>query len=257
MKDVNCCKNTIIEGINDMETNSPKSNDSTLFVLLAVTFLTISLLAFGQKLILDPILGRSSLSTEKIVHGVLFFSWNLLFLAQTLLIKRSNFKHHKYLGYAGIGLISLVLLDGCIMSIGYANAFIPTENIGDLIIRASGVWANIHVLLATLILVTLAVVYRRRPPLHQRFMLLAATSMMTGPLSRIASFGVIPLHEGAVVFSGLFILLLIPILYEFVKHKKASSIYLWNLPLYFITLIIFAAVIPMTQFGQSAVFWFK
>lgn len=240
-----------------MEKNVSKTNDSTLFVSLAVIFLTISLLAFGKKLILDPILGSSSLSTEKIVHGALFFSWNLLFLVQILLIRRSNFNYHKYLGYTGIGLITLVLLDGCIMSISYANSFIPTENIGDLIIRASGVWANIHVLLATSILVTLAVVYRRRPPLHQRFMLLAATSMMTGPLSRIASFGVIPLHEGAVVFSGLLILLLIPILYEFAKYKKVSSIYLWNLPLYFITLIIFAAVIPMTQLGQSAVFWFK
>ncbi len=73
----------------------------------------------------------------------------------------------------------------------------------------------------------------------------------------IASYGVIPLHEGAIVFSGLLILLLIPILYEFEKFKKVSSIYLWNLPLYFITLIVFAAVIPMPQQGQSAVSWFN
>jgi hypothetical protein len=240
-----------------MDKNAPKNSDYALFVSLAVVFLGISLLAFGQKLIIDPAMGSASLSPAKILHGILFFSWILLFLAQTLLIKVSNFKHHKYLGYAGIGLISLVLLDGFIMSIEYANDFIPTENIGDLIIRASGVWANIHVLLATLILVALAVMYRLRPPLHQRFMLLAATSMMTGPLSRIASYGVIPLHQGAVVFIGLLILLLIPIVYEFVKYKKLSSVYLWNLPLYFTTLIIFAAVIPMTQMGQSAVFWFK
>ncbi len=241
-----------------MEKSIRPPSDSVLFVSLAVIFLIISLLAFGEKLIFEPILlAKSSLSATKIIHGILFFAWVFLFLAQAILIKRSNFKYHKYFGYGGIGLISVVLFDGCIMSIEYANAFTPTDNIGDLIIRASGVWANIHVLLATLILVVLAVVYRRHPDLHQRFMLLAATSLMTGPLARIASYGVIPLHEGATVFVGLLILLLIPILYEFTKYKKVNPIYLWNLPLYFITLIIFAAIIPMTPWGQTAVFWFK
>lgn len=240
-----------------MEKSAPATGDNALFVALAAIFLAISLLAFGQKLMIDPVIGVPSLSAEKILHGVLFFSWSLLFLVQTLLIKVRHFKYHRYLGYTGFGLITLVLLDGCYMSVEYANAFFPTENIGDLIVRASGVWANIHVLLATLILVVLGVVYRRRPALHQRFMLLTATSMMTGPLARIASYGIIPLHEGAVVFLGLLILLLVPIIYELIKYRKVHPVYLWNLPLYFITLIIFAAVIPMTQFGQSAVFWFK
>ena len=125
-----------------MERNTSTTSDNALFVSLAVIFLAISLLAFGQKLIIDPFLGRASLSALKTLHGVLFFSWNLLFLVQTLLIKKGNFKHHKYFGYAGIGLIGMVLIDGCIMSIEYANTFIPTENIGDLIIRASGVWVR-------------------------------------------------------------------------------------------------------------------
>lgn len=240
-----------------MENGAPETQGHALFVSLAVIFVAISLIAFGQKLIVDPVLGVSSLDAAKIVHGILFLSWSLLFLVQALFIKKRNFKYHRCLGYAGFGLIALVLLDGCFMSIEYANAFVPTENIGDLIIRASGVWANAHVLLATFILVALAVTYRRRPVLHKRYMLLTATSMMTGPLARIASYGVIPLHEGAVVFIGLFVLLLTPILYELSKYKKVSPIYLWNLPLYFITLIIFAAVIPMTPFGQSAVFWFR
>lgn len=186
-----------------------------------------------------------------------FFSWYLLFLVQSLLISNHNVRYHKYLGYGGILLLILVLIDGAFMSIDYANAFSPTENIGALIIRASGVWANIHVLLATLILAMLAVIYRSSPQLHKRFMLLVAISMMTGPIARIASFDIIPLHEGAIVFIGLLILLLIPIIYDYTIHKKVHPIYIWNLPIYFITLIIFAAVIPMTQLGQSAVFWFK
>lgn len=240
-----------------MENKSPNTRDYSLFIVLAAIFLAISLIAFGQKLIIDPIQNQSELSAEKIFHGALFFSWYVLFLIQALLINNHNVKYHKYLGYAGIVLIVGVLIDGVFMSINYANAFTPTENHGDLIIRASGVWANMHVLLATLVLVALAVMYRHRAQLHQRFMLLAAISMMTGPLSRIASYHIIPLHEGAVVFLGLLILLLIPMLYEHIKYKKVHAIYLWNLPIYFITLIIFAAVIPMTQSGQSAVFWFK
>lgn len=240
-----------------MENKSLNTRSYGLYIALAIIFLAISLIAFGQKLIIDPILGQSQLSAGKILHGALFFSWYLLFLTQALLINNHNVKYHKYLGYAGVLLIAGVLVDGVFMSIDYANAFIATENQGDLIIRASGVWANMHVLLATLILVILAVIYRHRAQLHQRFILLAAISMMTGPLSRIASYHIIPLHEGAVVFLGLLILLLIPMLHEFVKQKKVHAIYLWNLPIYFITLIIFAAVIPMTPFGQSAVFWFK
>ena len=240
-----------------MENNLSKTNDSILYVALAVIFVAICTFAFVEKLIIDPILGVSSLSTEKIVHGVLFVSWVVLFLLQSILIMKGKLTSHRFWGYIGIALISVVLLNGCYMAVVYANEFIPTENIGSLIIRASGVWANFHVLIATSILVALAVAYRRRPVLHKRFMLLAAISLMTGPLARIASFGIIPLHEGAVVFCGLFILLMIPILYEWVKYKKVHALYLWNLPVYFITLIIFAAVIPMTPFGQSAVFWFK
>jgi hypothetical protein len=241
-----------------MEKNIRTTSDSTLYVSLAVTFLIISLLAFVEKLIIEPLLlGEGTLSAAKIIHGILFFSWLLLFLTQAILIKKSNFKYHKYFGYGGIGLITLVLLDGSFMSAEYANEFIPTDNIGDLIIRASGVWANTHVLLATAILVVIAVVYRRNPPLHQRLMLLTTISMMSGPLARIASFGVIPMHKGAIVFVGLLILLLIPILYELIKYKKVSRVYLWNLPIYFVTLIIFAAIIPTTPWGQTAVFWFK
>jgi hypothetical protein len=240
-----------------MEKSPAKITEHRFFISYAVTFLIISLIAFGEKLIFDPIFGESKLSAEKIFHGTLFFSWYLLFLVQSLLISNHNVKYHKYLGYAGILLLAAVLIDGAFMSIDYANAYSPTENIGDLIVRASGVWANIHVLLATLFLAVLAVMYRRHPQLHKRFMLLVAISMMTGPIARIASFGIIPLHEGAVVFIGLLTLLLIPIIYDYTNHKKVHPIYIWNLPIYFITLIIFAAVIPMTQLGQSAVFWFK
>lgn len=240
-----------------MEKSLSKTTEYRFFISYAVTFLIISLIAFGEKLIIDPIRGESELSKGKIFHGALFFSWYLLFLVQSLLISNQNVRYHKYLGYAGILLLTGVLIDGAFMSIDYANSFSPTENIGDLIIRASGVWANIHVLLATLILAILAVIYRRRAQLHKRFMLLVAISMMTGPIARIASFDIIPLHEGAVVFIGLLILLLTPIIYDYVNHKKVHPIYIWNLPIYFITLIIFAAVIPMTPLGQSAVFWFR
>ena len=240
--------------MNNMHT---KPEGTILFLAMSVALIIINIIGFGPTFFFASLRETNNLNALKVIHGIIFSSWYLLLLAQALLIDRQSLRLHKYLGYCGAAIALAVIVNGAIMAAYFANDFQPTEDIGALIYKATGVWANFHLVISFTTFVLLGLTFRKKPDWHKRFMLMSAIAMMTAAVTRIANFGIIPIHAGALTFIGMLGLLLTPILYEYIKYRNVHAIYKWGTVAYFITLIIFAAVMPFTPFGQSAVFWFK
>ncbi|UHQ54956.1 MULTISPECIES: hypothetical protein [Microbulbifer] len=241
-----------------METNNYNNEGFTLFLGMAFALLLINLVGFGPTFFFTPLTEPNpKLDTTRIIHGFTFSAWYLLFCAQAIAAKSLSFRAHRTMGFIGLFLAIAIVINGSIMTAHFANEFTPTDEVGPLILQASGVWANFHLVLSFAAFIVLGMAFRKQLQLHKRFVLLATIAMMTAATSRIAAFDGQPIHEGAFTFLCLLVLLLTPICYELVQYRKVHPVYLWGSAAYFVSLILFAAVIPMTAFGQSAVFWFQ
>ena len=99
------------------------------YVAMAVVAMVLTIIGFGPALV-DTASRRAPLTLAVSAHGLVFAAWLLLFLAQTLLVKR-RFAAHRRLGYAGAVLAVMMVVSGYATSIAMARRSFDLR--GDLI----------------------------------------------------------------------------------------------------------------------------
>ena len=108
------------------------------------------------------------------LHGGFLFLWSLVFVAQTLLI-RKRFKLHRLLGFS-----SLVLV-GCVMvSTMAAGVYVMKRDLAAGLgeIATSSLVGTFTTPLVFAILVAAGIFYRRKPEIHKRLMVLAMIAIL-------------------------------------------------------------------------------
>jgi len=116
------------------------------------------------------------------LHSIVFTAWFVLFVIQTRLIAAQNYRTHMQLGIAGIVVAALVVIFGYATAIVSAGAPRP---------RPLGMNSQQFVLIPLVaitlfaILVTAAVLLRKRAQLHKRLMTLAMISVLGPPVARL------------------------------------------------------------------------
>jgi hypothetical protein len=116
------------------------------------------------------------------IHGVLFSSWTLLLLSQTLLIANGRVLNHRAWGLAGISLATAMVVMGLAAAIQTLTVGLRA-GYGDhsrafLILPVSGI-----VLFAGFFIA--AIVTIQRPEAHKRLMLLATITLLQAAMARI------------------------------------------------------------------------
>ncbi|MEP7281301.1 MAG: hypothetical protein ABI696_04920 [Rubrivivax sp.] len=116
------------------------------------------------------------------LHGALFFTWTLFFLAQTLLVATGRTPDHRSWGLAGISLATAMAITVVLAAM---NSFRVAEGIGmrDAALRFSYVSLTGVVLFAGFVGAAIANV--RRPEVHKRLMLLAMIPLMHAATARV------------------------------------------------------------------------
>lgn len=116
------------------------------------------------------------------LHSVVFTAWVALFVIQTRLIAAQNYRTHMQLGVLGIFLAALVVIFGYATAIASASA--PRT-------RPMGMNSQQFVLVPLVaitsfaILVTAAVLLRKRAQLHKRLMTLAMIAVLGPAIARL------------------------------------------------------------------------
>ena len=166
-----------------MATSSPISGDALNSAdrteerfLFKIAFAMAVVLVAGFSL--NVALGRSSFDVPVIfhVHGVVFFTWIVLFLAQSGLIASGNIALHRRLGWLSLIWVPVMVVLGTMVTVASlrstggpfffdANEFLISNPIG---------------LMAFAGLVAAALLMRRRTDWHRRLMISAMASI-TGP----------------------------------------------------------------------------
>ena len=151
------------------------------YVAMAALFVVIAFTAFIASYWAKVATGTFTGAPILHVHGALFFTWTLFFLAQTTLVASGRTPDHRAWGMAGISLataMAITIVLAAINSMRVAGAIGMTDEAR----RFSYVSLTGLVLFAGFM--TAAIAWVRRPDLHKRLMILAMIPLMHASVAR-------------------------------------------------------------------------
>lgn len=178
---------------------------------------------FSRSYFLKAHYGTPELSFLLHVHGLVFTSWVLLFLAQTTLVAARRTDIHRRLGVAGAVLAALVLIVGTTTAIlRVKDGAAPIPGVSPLSFLAIPLFDMV----VFGILVGAALYFRRRLDTHKRLMTLATIALMSAPIARLP-FSL--LQAGPPAFFGLTdLFIVILLIYDIVTRRRAHPATIWG-----------------------------
>ena len=194
--------------------------------------------------------GMRFLKTEPVppvihFHAATFSLWVIIFVAQTVFIIQKKIDAHKKMGVLGFLVGLLMLNTGLLASLhsakanhlGIPGAEFPTFY-GFFLL-------NISSLSIFMLFLLLGYALRDKPDFHKRFLLMALVAGLTPPgIARV------PLLAGSTTAIALavFIFLLAPPIFDFLKYKKLHRAYIVALPFSIFILPPVVKMISTTNF---------
>lgn len=160
---------------------SSRHSGRYLYLGVAMTLALIVFLAFTRTFWAPLAAGRLALHPAVVVHAVLFFTWTLLFAAQTALPLAGRTHQHRALGLVGIALAALMVFSGLLAAIVTVQADLasaPQAARTGAVLSVSGI-----TLFTTFFALGIANV--RRPERHKRLMVLATFSILQAAIARV------------------------------------------------------------------------
>ena len=163
------------------------------FVGMALVMIATSLVGFLPAIV-DHATRRAPLTLLAEAHGIVFFMWLLLYLAQSLLIANRRVDLHRRLGLTSVVLLAMMIPLGfttttAMIRRGFdlsGDQHVDPHPVGGVSVDAATTSVfNFGTLLAFCVLAVAAICYRRRPAVHKRLMLFANISLMAAPIAHL------------------------------------------------------------------------
>ena len=194
------------------------------FLAVAVAFPLIVLAGFARTYYLKGFFDAPAVPSLLVhTHGLLMSSWVALFIVQTWLISSKRIKTHMKLGYAGIGLASLILIVGVLTAVAAAKYGSNSTPPG--VTPLAFLVVPIFDMVVFAALFGAAVYYRKNAANHKRLMLLTVLNFLPPAVARIP-LGFVA-AGGPLVFFGLPDLLAIVFLgVDTWRNKKLNTVFL-------------------------------
>lgn len=193
------------------------------YVGVAIAVLITVFLGFSRSYFLKAYYGTPELSLHVHIHGLVFTSWVLLFLAQTTLVATDRTDLHRKLGVGGAVLAALLLIMGTTTAIlrvkGGASSPIPG------VPPLSFLAVPLFDMVVFAMLIGAGLVLRNRPDTHKRLMTLGTIALTSAPIARLPF--VRPV--GPPAFFGLTDLFIVAMLvYDLATRRKVHPATIWG-----------------------------
>jgi hypothetical protein len=163
---------------------------SAFYVAMGVVAVGVVFVGFVPGVVLDPAQRNGPPTSDILLHGLVAAMWLALFITQAVLVRSGNTRVHRRLGLIGLPLAIAVVATGLITTIaqgkrGFALWWHPDLKMDSL----AELVHPLGDLLTFSLLVTAALIFRRRSDVHKRLMLLATVgSMMAAPLAHLIGY---------------------------------------------------------------------
>jgi hypothetical protein len=193
------------------------------YVGVAVAVFITVFLGFSRTYFLKGYYGTPELSFLLHVHGLVFTSWVLLFLAQATLVATGRTDLHRKLGVGGAVLAGLLLIVGTATAIMRVKGGRPSPIPG--VPPLSFLAVPLFDMVVFAILIGAGLALRRRPDTHKRLLTLATIALTSAPIARLSF--VRP--AGPPAFFGLTDLFIVAMLvYDLSTTRKVHPATIWG-----------------------------
>ena len=193
------------------------------YVGMAIAIAITVFVGFFRSYYLRGWYGAPELSRLVHVHGAVFTTWVLFFVAQTALVASGRTYLHRRMGIAGAVLAALVVIVGTTVAVMRLRTGIsPLPGI-----PAAAFFAiPFFDMVVFAILVSTAIYLRRRLEAHKRLMTLSMITLLPAPIARMHF---LPLPPGPPTFFALADLFIVAILvYDLTTRRKVHPATIWG-----------------------------
>jgi len=193
------------------------------YVGMAIAVAVTVFAGFSRSYFLKAQFGTPELGLLLHVHGLVFTSWVLFFLAQTTLVAAGRTDLHRRMGVAGAVLAALLLIVGTVTAIlRVKGGSAPIPGVSPLSFLAIPLFDMV----VFAILIGAGLYLRRRPETHKRLMTLATISLMSAPIARLP-FEL--MKAGPPAFFGLTDLFIVVMLgYDLATRRRVHPATIWG-----------------------------
>ena len=156
-------------------------------------------------------------------HGAAFASWVLVFIAQSALVRIHKVSWHRFFGWFGAGLATVMVPLGVTTAIVMArfHTFRLHETGQDAFLSIP-----FYDMLAFGTLIALAIYWRKRPEFHRRLIFIATCSLMDAAAARFDY-----VFDHNLFFPCLDLLIILGVARDLFVDKRVHKVYLYALPL--------------------------
>jgi hypothetical protein len=201
-----------------------KRRERLFYSGMAIALVITVFAGFARTYYLRPYFGTPPLTPLLHLHGIIFTSWLILLVTQTVLVAKNRISIHRRLGIAGAVIAVLMVLVGCATAIirvkivevppGAPSPLVfLTIPLGDMLVFA--------------ILIAAGFYFRRRGDVHKRLMLLATIAILPAATARLP-FAFIQ-QVGPLAFFGLADLFIVACLvYDLIARGRPHRATVWG-----------------------------
>lgn len=192
------------------------------YLLVTMVLVAFVVAAFSPSYYLRLLTDPPQLTTVLHVHAAVFSVWLVLFLVQAWLVAARRVDLHRRLGVASAAFAVVVFAVGVLSALETA--------ISDHVSPSGLAPAQFSIVPLTSIalfgaFVGLGVIYRHRPELHRRFMVLAFIATISPAVARILRFLDLQPHRNVLIpaVAGMFVA--VCMLYDWRRHRRVHASY--------------------------------
>lgn len=199
---------------------------------IAIAMLITAVIGFGPTYFYKPFRPSPPLDPLRHVHGMAFTAWLLLLIVQSGLIRTKRVEVHMRLGILGAVLAASMVVLGIMVGIHAARRGFVADGLNPL---AFMIFPFGQAVLFG-IFVGLGLLYRRKPEIHRRFILLGSITILTPAISRIVD-------KRSVLASFLTLaFVVVAMLQDWLSRRKVHPIYVCGFLILFASGPIRAAI---------------
>ncbi len=205
-------------------TTNPLKTFLGKFFYLCMALLMAALVVWGFSRTVDANLFHANPPRPWLlwVHGTAFSTWVIFFIAQSALVRMRNISVHRFLGWFGAGLATLMT------ALGFTIAVVMAR-FDTVVLHQKDVDSFLSIPFIDMIIfgacVGMAIYLRKRPEYHRRLLFIATCQLMDAALGR---FDFIFNHN--LFFFALDLLIVLGMVRDWVVDGRIHKVYLYALP---------------------------
>jgi hypothetical protein len=156
------------------------------------------------------------------IHGVAFSAWIVFYIFQSTLVRTHNVKWHRFFGWFGAGLGTLMVVLGLVIAV-IMGRFDALQLHTPLPAFLSVPWFDMAAFGSCL---GLAIYWRKKPELHRRLLFIATCALLDAPFGR---FDFIFNHN--LYYPVLDLVILLGVGRDLLVNRRVHTVYRYALPL--------------------------